>query len=85
MAMAMARIMNETQEKMVLEHLEAVGSITSRDAIVEYGITRLAAVVWVLRHKRGYNITSHDEWAVNRYGRACHYTRYTLEACEDGV
>lgn len=69
-----------TQEERVLRHLEDRGSITSLDAFRDYGITRLAACVWVLRHKRGLNIEGETETHKNRYGEKVHYSRYRLGA-----
>ena len=66
-----------TQEDRVLRHLQDFGSITSWDAIQEYGITRLSAVIFNLR--KTYDIKGTVVTAKNRYGEPVHYTRYTLE------
>lgn len=72
------RINDDTQLGVVLAHLQEYGSITSMEAIMEYGITRLA--VWISRLKvRGYRITSVTEQGVNRFGRKVRYSRYCLE------
>lgn len=47
-----------TDSEIIMQHLEEHGSITSFEAIKEYNITRLAAVVHTLRHKRGMDIES---------------------------
>lgn len=44
-----------TQKEMVLNHLKKHGAITSWEAIMEYGITRLSDVIFRLR-KDGYKI-----------------------------
>ena len=44
--------MNKTMA--VLKHLEDFGSITSWEAIKEYGATRLSAIIYNLRRK--YNL-----------------------------
>ena len=75
--------MYETQKDMVLAHLQAEGSITSMEAIMQYGITRLAVAVCRLR-KEGWLIDSVTEYGVNRYGRKVPYTRYVLVGQADG-
>ena len=56
-----------TQEKEVLDYLRKIGSITSWEAIVEFGATRLSAIIYNLR-KKGYNIETNDVIVKNRYG-----------------
>lgn len=67
-----------SQNKMVLQHLQDFGSITTWDAFKDYGITRLSARVSDLRQK-GYLISSEDEYSLNRYGKKVRYTRYRLD------
>lgn len=45
-----------TQKELVLRHMRKYGTITSWDAITEYGITRLADVILKLK-RDGHNIT----------------------------
>lgn len=66
-----------TQKEMVLEHLRSHGSITSMDAIMKYGITRLSDVILRLR-REGYNIETINETSKNRYGKDTTYGRYQL-------
>lgn len=66
-----------TQKDLVLMHLRNYGSMTSMDAIMEYGITRLADVVLKLK-RDGHNIQKVDETSTNRYGKAVRYARYRL-------
>lgn len=75
--------MYETQKDMVLAHLQAEGSITSMEAFMQYGITRLAVAIWRLR-KDGWLIDSVTEYGVNRYGRKVPYKRYVLVGRDDG-
>lgn len=63
--------------ELILNHWRKYRSITSLDAIKEYGITRLSAVIYDLRHN-GIEIQSVPETVVNRYGRDCHIVRYVL-------
>lgn len=64
-------------EERILNHLLNNGSITSWEAIKEYGCTRLSHYIWVLRK----NYTIRDEWvqAVNRYGDKIQFKKYILE------
>ena len=73
----------ETKEKMtqcdmVLRHLKDFGTITSIEAITDYGILRLASRVSDLK-RRGYRIKSERGAGVNHYGEATHYSIYSLE------
>lgn len=65
--------------KAILNHLEEFGNITSWEAIKEYGVTRLSAVIWTLRHK--YNLNIKDEWVAftDRYGQSSQFKKYILD------
>lgn len=67
-----------TQEKEVLDYLRKIGSITSWEAIVEFGATRLSAIIYNLR-KKGYNIETNDVIVKNRYGNATVIAKYVLK------
>ena len=67
----------ETQESLILNHLQTEGDITSIQAIMMYGVTRLAAVI-CKQKKKGYAIESVDEVGFNRNGRKVTYARYIL-------
>lgn len=64
-----------TQRMIVYKHLKRHGSITSWEAIKEYGITRLSAVIFDLRNN-GIDIT--DKWFVftNRFGEQSRFKMY---------
>lgn len=49
--------MRNTQHKLILKHLETVGSITVREAMIEYSIPSLTKRISELRDL-GYNIIS---------------------------
>ena len=53
------------------------GSITSREAMYDYGIGRASGRVFDLR-KRGYDVETTMETGLNRYGIPTRYARYTL-------
>lgn len=68
-----------TQYDVILEHLKRHGHITSMCAIREYSITRLSAIIFMLR-KDGYNIESEFKSGKSRkYGWATHYVDYILK------
>jgi len=66
-----------TQEKAILQHLKQFGSITSWEAIQEYGATRLSAIILNLR-KQGYKIETHEMQSKNRFGNFVNYAKYVL-------
>ena len=65
------------QIDMIYEHLKTYGSITTWEAIKEYGCTRLSDKIFRLR-RDGYKIT--DEWqeGKNRYGKKIKWKKYIL-------
>ena len=69
--------MNKT--KAVEWHLIEKGSITSLEAIKEYGATRLSAIIFNLR-QRGWIINNERIDFVDRYGNKSHYVNYVLES-----
>ena len=56
-----------TQRQVVLDHFSKHKKITSWDAIMEYGITRLANVIFNLRND-GYVIHSENKKVLTRLG-----------------
>lgn len=66
------------QATKVQKYIERFGSITTLDAFVDLGITRLSARIWELRHDRGLEIRSTPEKAKNRYGENVTYYRYSI-------
>lgn len=63
-----------TKQNIVLEHLLKYGSITTWEAIQQYGITRLSAVIFILRKR--YNIKTEKVSFVDRYGRSGMFAKY---------
>lgn len=63
-------------EDRILKHLIMNGSITTWEAIKEYGCTRLSHYIYVLR-KEHFIV---DEWihTTNRYGDKVKYKKYIL-------
>lgn len=68
--------MNKTQA--VLQWLQSHASISSMEAIKEFGATRLSAIIFRLR-EQGYNIEM--EWCEgrDRFGHPMRYGRYFLK------
>lgn len=73
--------MNKT--KAILKHLEENGSITSWEAIKEYGATRLSAIIYNLRNIYDLNIITETVSFVDRYGTPSDYAKYILVKDED--
>ena len=67
-----------TQLDRIERHLRDFGGITSFESFIEYGITRLSAIIYTLRHKKGYDIRG--EWVEkkNRYGEPTRFKKYQL-------
>lgn len=70
--------MKDTQCDRIIRHLKDYGSITSLEAMQEYGIMRLASRITDLK-SRGYQITSSTKSSKNRYGETTHYSEYRLK------
>lgn len=65
----------KTQKDRVLQHLREVGTLTSWEAIKEYGCTRLADVIFRLKDK--HSITTEIINSKNRFGDDTRYAKYT--------
>ena len=66
-----------TQCERIIRHLEDYGTITSLEAIVEYGILRLASRINDLK-RMGYAISPETQTGKNRYGESTHFSVYKL-------
>lgn len=66
-----------TQCDRILRHLEDYGSITSLEAVNEYGIMRLASRINDLK-TQGVAIVSERATGKNRYGETTSYSVYRL-------
>ena len=65
----------------ILNHLMEKGSITSMQAIMDYGCTRLSHYIYLLRND-GYIIESEYKSGINRYGDRTNYCVYKLKGVE---
>lgn len=70
-----------TQSEQIVRHLRDHGSITSMEAMREYGIMRLASRISDLK-KAGMPIRAEMVSGKNRYGETTSYARYYLELKE---
>lgn len=71
--------MNQCQQ--IARHLETYGSITSLEAMQEYGVMRLASRVSALK-KSGLPVRTELVRGKNRFGEPTCYARYSLEKKE---
>lgn len=72
--------MPKSKTDAVLIHLKEHGSITSLEAFELYGATRLSAIIYELKNRHGYNITTRREKMIDRYGREVRFARYYIVA-----
>lgn len=66
-----------TQCERVLRHLNDFGSITSAEAMEQYGIYRLASRVSDLK-KLGFPVVTERVKSKNRYGETVSFAKYSL-------
>ena len=68
----------DSQPMLVLNHLKTYGEITPLEALREYGVLRLGAIIFDLRHD-GYQITTILETHTKPSGRKGQHAVYRLE------
>jgi len=76
-------IYGTTQKEAVSYHLKEFGSITSLEAIQEYGATRLSSIIYDLR-KDGWSITSKPVTKKNRFGNSVTIAKYIFQSTFKG-
>lgn len=64
-------------KEIILRHLQNYGTITTWEAINEYGCTRLSEYIRQLRSE--YEIESEYKKFTNRYGEKSKYVKYILK------
>lgn len=67
-----------TQKDMVIRHLNDFGTITSWQAFEDYGITRLAAIIFNIKNEDKINIKTNLINSVNRYGNKIQFAEYSI-------
>ena len=72
--------MPKGQKARVLMFLQKFGSITPYDALKEFGIMRLPAIIFELRYdeENPLPIATKMERSINRFGEPVRYARYVL-------
>ena len=76
--MTMTEHRRPMQCERIIKYIDDFGSITSRDAINDLGVYRLASRISELK-KDGYPIVSKVEPVKNRYGEKCRIKRYSMK------
>ena len=66
------------KHKAVRRWLESHASISSMEAIENFGATRLSAIIFNLRHKNGLNIETVWCEGRDRFGNPMRFARYYL-------
>ena len=66
-----------TQKERIIRHLKDKGTLTSLEAMQEYGIMRLTSRVCELKDQ-GYLIRSEFVSSTNRYNEAVSFSKYSL-------
>ena len=66
-----------SQCERILRYIEENGSISSLEAMREFGCMRLASRMCDIK-KMGYAVQKEREKAQNRYGETIHYVRYRI-------
>lgn len=63
-------------EQRVLNYIQEFGSITTRQAFIDLGCTRLSE--YIRRLRVNYQIDDEIETGINRYGEKVHWKKYFL-------
>ena len=69
----------ENQKEIIKKHLKSGKTITSMQAFKDFGITRLAAIIFELRDKFGMTIHSNEKTVKNRQKRNVSVCEYSLK------
>ena len=65
------------KSKQILQHLKTHGSITSWEAIEQYGATRISAVIFNIKKK--HYVESERIPHIDKYGNQTAYVRYVYK------
>lgn len=66
----------KSQLEDVRDHLYEHGSITTYEALSNYEVTRLSAIIYTLRHREGMEIVTITESKKSKYGNRVNYSVY---------
>ena len=67
-------------EQRVLNYIQEFGSITTRQAFIDLGCTRLSE--YIRRLRLTYQIDDEIETGINRYGEKVHWKKYFIRGNE---
>lgn len=67
-------------EQRVLNYIQKFGSITTRQAFIDLGCTRLSE--YIRRLRLNYQIDDEIETGINRYGEKVHWKKYFIRGNE---
>ena len=67
-------------EQRVLDYIQEFGSITTRQAFIDLGCTRLSE--YIRRLRINYQIDDEIETGINRYGEKVHWKKYFIRGNE---
>lgn len=67
-------------EERVLNYIQEFGSITTRQAFIDLGCTRLSE--YIRRLRLNYQIDDEIETGINRYGEKVHWKKYYIRGNE---
>lgn len=70
--------MKTNQKDRIINYIREFGSISSREAFIDLGISRLGARIFELKQE-GYKFKEKWESANNRYNEKTEYKRYYLQ------
>ena len=65
-----------SQYEMILRYIDDFGSISPMEAFSDLGITKLATRISEMK-QNGYRFNQRMESRKNRFGKTCHYMRYS--------
>ena len=65
-----------SQHEMILDYINNFGSISPMEAFTDLGITKLATRISEMRQD-GHKFSQRMETRKNRFGKVCHYMRYS--------
>lgn len=78
MRQLLSQVPEGTQSYKILKYILDKGSITTIEAFVHYGITRLSARIYDLRHTYGIQIDTENVIIKKQKGGYVKYARYSL-------
>ena len=70
-----------TQCERIEKYMKDFGSISTKEAMNDLGVMRLASRISDMK-KNGLRIIKETENGLNRYGEVTHYARYRMEEAE---